>query len=317
MVKRASIIVLFFLLSFFFFQIYLSTGEGDETVFQIERGEGFLQIAENLKEKGLVGSSYAFSAYIILTGKRGELKAGSYLLSPQMSVSRIAEKIVKGKTHQKKLTIIEGWNLNHIAEYLQEEGIGSKEEFYRLAGKPPHFEEPAKPGSMSDNGTLEGYLFPDTYYVSFHADMEEVIGMMMDNFEKRATEEWSEEVVTIASLIEKEVFLVEDKELVSGIIRRRMELGMPLQIDATITYLTGKRSTRVSIEETRINSPYNTYRYTGLPEGPIANPGLSSIEAALNPKDSEYLYYLSKPTGETVFSKTLVEHNIAKNKYLR
>jgi UPF0755 protein len=125
------------------------------------------------------------------------------------------------------------------------------------------------------------------------------------------------DIITMASLLEKEVRTEEDKKIVAGILWKRMEIGMPLQVDATIAYITGKNSTRISKEETKIDSPYNTYKYKGLPLGPICNPGFESIFASLYYEDSDYLYYLSTPEGETIFSKTLEEHNIAKGKYLK
>ena len=121
----------------------------------------------------------------------------------------------------------------------------------------------------------------------------------------------------MASLIEKEVIGKEDKEIVSGILWKRLKIGMPLQIDATIVYITGKKTTEISREETKIDSPYNTYRYLGLPPGPICNPGLESIITAVYPKISDNWYYLSSPEGETYFSKNLEEHNIKKVRYLK
>ena len=121
----------------------------------------------------------------------------------------------------------------------------------------------------------------------------------------------------MASLIEKEVKTPEDKKIVSGILWKRLENSIPLQVDATISYITGKKGDSVSIEETKIDSPYNTYKYKGLPLGPISNPGLESIIASIYPENSDYWYYLSTPEGKTIFSKTLEEHNIAKAKYLK
>ena len=150
---------------------------------------------------------------------------------------------------------------------------------------------------------------------------------MQDNFDKKITPELREEIqqqgktifeiVTMASLIEKEVREKEEKEIVSGILWKRLENKIPLQVDATITYITGKKTTKISKEETQIDSPYNTYKYLGLPPGPICNPGIDSIEAAIYPKSSEYWYYLSTAEGKVIFSKTLEEHNLAKAKYLK
>ena len=151
--------------------------------------------------------------------------------------------------------------------------------------------------------------------------------MMRANFEKKLTpdlrakiEEQGKtifEIITMASIIEKEVITLEDKKLVSGILWKRIGIGMPLQSCATISYITGKKTTKVSVEETQIDSPYNTYKYAGLPIGPICNPGMDSIIAAIEPEQSPYWYHLSTLEGETIFSRTFEEHNIAKAKYLK
>jgi len=181
---------------------------------------------------------------------------------------------------------------------------------------------------------LEGFLFPDTYYFSFGFSGAEVVKKMKDNFDKKVNQEIREEIkrqgktlfeiITMASMIEKEVRTLEDKKLVSGLLWKRLKTNMPLQVDATIAYiLTKEGKGEWTFEEMRreiakardIDSPYNTYKYRGLPVGPISNPGLESILAAVYPEDSEYWYYLSTPEGETIFSKTLDEHNRARAKY--
>ena len=174
---------------------------------------------------------------------------------------------------------------------------------------------------------LEGYLFPDTYEIYVHATTTGIVTAMLSNLEKKLSPEIRAEiaaqgktifeVLVTASLIEKEVHGKEDKETVAGIIEKRLSAGIPLQLDATVVYLTRKRSTAVSLEELRIDSAYNTYQNTGLPIAPIANPGLESILAVLSPKENPYWYYLSTPDGTTLFSATFQEHSIKKAKYLR
>ena len=174
---------------------------------------------------------------------------------------------------------------------------------------------------------LEGYLFPDTYEIAKGESIDNIVRRMLSNFDSKFKQEMRDEVqgqgraiseiITMASLIEKEVKTLEDKKIVSGILWKRLGVSMPLQVDATIVYLTGKKTTKVSIEETQIDSPYNTYRNKGLPLGPIANPGLDSILASIYPEENEYWYYLSTPDGKTIFSKTLKEHNSAKARYLK
>ncbi len=342
MLKKAFILIMVMAIGtivLFIREIQVSyVGIEKSIIFRVEEGDGLLEISNNLEKEGVVKNSHIFALYMFVSGKRTGIKAGTYLFSEPKSVLQVADKLFYGNVYYKRVTVIEGWNLNDIAVYLEREGLGTKEEFYKLAGRPPFFEGgevfQGHPGNLDnsfefllskpEDVTLEGFLFPDTYHIPFDAGMEEAIKVILNNFKRKFPFDLIEEsdmsffeILTLASLIEKEVIIPEDKAIVSGIIRERMRIEMPVQIDATVVYLTGKRTTRVSVAETRIDSLYNTYVYKGLPKGPISNPGLSSIEAAINPQTSDYLYYLSKPTGETVFSRTLEEHNIAKNKYLK
>lgn len=175
--------------------------------------------------------------------------------------------------------------------------------------------------------SLEGFLFPDTYRFDKNASSREIIQKILANFDKKLNPELREEIknqkksvyeiITAASLIEEEGKSKEDREIISGVLWKRLEVGMPLQVDATINYITGKNIFKISIEETKIKSPYNTYLNKGLPKGPISNPGLESIKTAIYPKKTDYWYYLSTLDGKTIFSKNLEEHNIAKAKYLK
>ncbi len=331
MIKKIFILVALTIILLVFFAVIevFFTRSNTEVIFTINRGDRLPEIAKNLKQEGVINSPYAFSLYIISSNNRKNLQAGSYLFYPGINIPEIAEKIVSGDVQTKRLTFIEGWDLNDIAQYLENEGIGTKEEFYNLAGKPPYIENgEVNLGYSSsididyiENGTLEGFLFPDTYHFPIDVNMKDVILAMLSNFQEKVLPIIDNEdvfkIITKASMIEKEVYLEEDKKLISGIIDKRINMGMPLQIDATVIYLTQKRTTTVTTEEKKIDFPYNTYLYLGLPKGPISNPSMLSIKATIESQDSDYLYYLSKPTGETVFSRTLEEHNIAKNKYLR
>ena len=309
-------IFVLFIFGFFFWQgIYLpKTPFGEEKLFLVEKGQSLFQIAENLEKEGLVKNKFFFDLYVFIKGTQRKLQAGEYFLSPSESITKIAQKLISGDIAKMVVTIPEGWTQKQI-----EERIGLK-----LPGE-----------------NLEGFLFPDTYYLPVDVTPEKVVEIMTTNFDKKMAPFKEEiegqgktifEIVIMASLLEKEVKTFEDKELVSGILWKRLENGMPLQVDATITYikkttnLEGPRSfsekgeaygSRISIEETKINSLFNTYKYLGLPPGPICNPGIDSIKAAIYPKNSDYWYYLSTPEGKTIFSKTLEEHNIVKEKYLR
>ncbi len=296
------LIFLIFLTGFSFWQgifvprISFST---QKNIFSVEKGQSLFQIAKNLEEEGLIKNRFFFDAYVSLKGAQRGLKAGKYEINPSESCAKIAEKIISGDTAKMIVTIPEGFRVKQIEERLN----------LKLPGE-----------------NLEGFLFPDTYQFPIGVNGEEVVAKMKENFDKKLVADLREEIekqgktifeiVTMASLIEKEVIGKEDKEIVSGILWKRLKIGMPLQVDATIAYITGKKTTEISREETKIDSPYNTYRYLGLPPGPICNPGLESIITAVYPKISDNWYYLSSSEGETYFSKNLEEHNIKKVKYL-
>jgi len=299
-----TLIVAVILLSVFFVYqgIYYPIEPGsDETVmFLVKKGEGAKEISINLKKQGLIRYSSLFRIYALIEDKAEELKAGEYQLSFSMNVPEIVNKLASGDRIKKIITIIEGWTIKDIANYLEVEELDSD---------------------------LEGYLFPDTYEISPEDGIEEIIEKMLANFDKKLTLELREEItsqgktiheiVIMASLVEKEVMIFEDKKIVSGILWKRIESNMPLQVDATITYITGRKSTEILKEELEIDSPYNTYKYKGLPFGPICNPGMESILAAIYPETSEYWFYLSTPEGETIFSKTLKEHSETRLKHLK
>jgi len=303
----------------------------EENYFLINKGEGTEEISTSLEKSGLIKNRRFFQYYVFLTNRNKSLQAGEYLLSPSMDVAQIVKKICSGEVVERKITIIEGWDIRNIANYLEEEEFFSVEDFiFTVGSSKKHSYFFNKFDVLKDKPEdfgLEGYLFPDTYYLDRSADPEDVAEMMINNLDQKVSLEIKEEIeiqeksifdiITMASLLEKEVRTEEDKKIVAGILWKRMEIGMPLQVDATIAYITGKNSTRISREETKIDSPYNTYKYKGLPLGPICNPGFESIFASLYYEDSDYLYYLSTPEGETIFSKTLEEHNIAKGKYLK
>ncbi|RLJ10050.1 MAG: endolytic transglycosylase MltG, partial [Candidatus Aenigmatarchaeota archaeon] len=298
------------------------TGSQNE-FFSIEKGEGLLEIAENLESQGIIKNKIFFIIYVALKNQARSLQAGKYLLSSEMSIKQIAEKFISGDTIKIKITIPEGFRLKQIDTLLAQNAIQSelallsvdkfKNKFNFLKDAP-------------NNAGLEGFLFPDTYYFSTQESSEHIAEIFLRNFDKKLTPELRKEIknqnktifeiITMASLLEKEVKTYKDKQIVAGILWKRAENNIPLQVDATITYLTGKKTTKISKQETQIDSPYNTYKYKGLPIGPICNPGLDSIKAAIYPKDSEYWYYLSTETQGTIFSKTLEQHNKAKARYL-
>jgi len=345
MKKIFSITILFlFLISFFIWQgIYLPKNprQTENELFLVEEGQNLFQIGENLEREGLIKNRFLFNFYVFIRSAQRRLQAGEYLLSPKMSILEIGEKIVSGEVVKEEITIIEGWNLRDIGWYFENKGMFQAEELFELVGFPLIDYSITKDlpfpndfssefdflGDKPKNVSLEGYLFPDTYQIERGESIEKIVGKTLENFDKKLTPDLRKEIedqektifeiISMASLLEKEVKSLEEKKLVSEILWKRLNNNIPLQVDATITYITGGKTVKISKEETRIDSPYNTYKYRGLPLGPICNPGLESILASIYPEDNKYLYYLSTPTGETIFSRTLEEHNIAKAKYLK
>ncbi|MFH1657071.1 MAG: endolytic transglycosylase MltG [bacterium] len=337
-----SLLIIGLFSGYFWQGIYLPQKvKAEAKYFKIAKGESVWQISERLEEENLIKHQVFFEFYVVCQNKARQLKAGEYLLSPEMNIPEITKALFNGNGKEKKITIIEGWNLKDLGWYFTDTGMFSTEELFEVTGSPAVIctdsENLLKPRDFSDqftllkdkpkNISLEGYLFPDTYYFSQGTSREEIVEMMLENLDHKFSTELREEVasqqksifetITMASLLEKEVKTLEDKKIVAGLLWKRLENNIPLQVDATVIYLTGKKTSNVPLTDTEIDSLYNTYQYRGLPAGPICNPGLESIVAAVYPEDSPYWYYLSTPEGKTIFSKTLAEHNIAKAKYLK
>lgn len=309
--------------------------------FSVERGQGNYQIASNLKEQGLIHSRTSFVLYALFTGRAFTLQTGDYLLSPSMSAHQIIQKLATGDIIKEEIVVKEGWDLWDIAAEFEKRGFFSREAFFEVTGYPSRdyrAEPDTAPLKDVSSGfaflkdkpphvSLEGYVFPDTYQVTRDETPESFVQRALKNFENHLTPDLLAkieaqqksvfEVVNFAALLEKEVRTLEDKKIVAGILRKRMENNMRLQADATVVYIRDGNYYKVSLEETQIESPYNTYQVYGLPLGPIANPGLESIQAALAPEESPYWFYLSAPDGTTIFSETFEEHKAAKARYLR
>jgi len=276
----------------------------------IEKGTGLAEISDKLKKEGFIKNKYAFALYARVFNKSKKIKYGKYLFNEPVSIFSLLSRFTKGEFGFKpvKVTVAEGLTIKDIADLF-------------LAVKPPSggltakiFENFDKEEFLEKTKNLEGYLFPDTYLFLPFAEMEQIIWTMTDNFKKKAGDV-GKDIVIMASLIEKEVPDSDDRKIVSGILWKRLELGMALQVDAVFPYITGEQ--KVLLDDLKIDSPYNTYLHKGLPPGPISNPGLDAIEAAKNPKESPYLYYLSGQDSKTHFAKTFSEHLRNKEKYLR
>ena len=336
-----GIVLLGFILLFIYYTLATPvSSEESKQLFVVKSGEASQTIARKLEAEGLIRSSSIFNLYGYITGDGRRIKAGEYILSQNMDTREILRTLVLGgKDSQGVVRIQEGWNLDTIAEYLAEKELADKDEFRKAvnnaAANYTYFGETPKVKS------LEGYLFPDTYFVTNDgSEIDQVISLALSNMESKLDETLRAEisrqgksiyeVLTLASIIEREVgrnlkvvteadrkLLEDERKMVASVFYNRLEIGMPLQSDATVTYITKRPDPSATLEETKIDSAYNTYKYPGLPPGPIASPSISSIRAAIYPSNTDYIYFLSKPDGTAVFSRTLDEHNTNKARYLK
>ncbi len=298
-------------------------------IFIIDQGDGVNKISEKLFQAGLIKSKFAFETSTWFWGKEDKFIAGRYNLNKGMTIRELTRYLTTTATpRERDITIIEGWNTKQIADYLEKEGIVSGTDFLNYVSK-------VNPELKSDyqfledldiNESLEGYLFPDTYRIFNKATTSEIVGKMLANFDKKLTTELREEiarqgktieeVITLASIVEKEVATGEDQKIVAGIFEKRLRDNYPLQSDASVNYITGKGLVQPTREDTQIDNPHNTYKYVGLPPGPICNPGISSIMAVIYPNQTPYYYFLTTPDGQVIYSKTYSEHLANKGKYL-
>ncbi len=317
--------------------------KGEDITFVVSDGEGAKIIALNLLEQNLIKSKFWFEIYIWRKDLATSLQAGEYILNPNMSIKEISENIVAGRalSKEKEIKIIEGWTSREISQYFEREGMFQSEELLELVGFPKidyrYNKEMSSPKNyaeqfsfLKDKPTyygLEGYLFPDTYRIFVDSTLEEIVLKMLSNLDQKLTQEMREdiskqgktiyEIITMASLIEKEVRTEKDMKIVSGLFWNRIKNRQGLESCATLAYILGVNKPQYTLEDTKIDSPYNTYLVRGLPPGPISNPGLQAIKAAIYPKYTDYNYFLSRPDGETVFSKNYDEHLRNKAKYLQ
>lgn len=297
-------------------------------IVDIPRGSSTLDIAKILHSDGLIKNEWFFILRVKALNSEGKMQAGKYLLNTSMTTDEIIKKIVLGKAQldSVKFTIPEGFTVKDIANRLSDIGLVNKEKFLAEAQNGTFNYDFLKDVPQNRPDRLEGYLFPDTYQVSLGASEDDIIKLMLSRFEevyKSTIKEnaknlgmTSDQIITIASMIEKEAMVDSDRKLIAGVIYNRLKKNMKLQIDATVEYALGKHKDKLSYKDLEINSPYNTYLYYGLPEGPISNPGLKSIEAALNPAKHDYYYYVAKNDGTHVFSKTYAEHIKVQNAIL-
>ncbi|MEA4849026.1 MAG: endolytic transglycosylase MltG [Clostridiaceae bacterium] len=290
----------------------------------IPKGSTVRSISKILKKENVIKDSFVFELYCKISKNAGKIKAGKYSISNSMEVPEIVEVLVSGKAliDTVKFTIPEGYNLAQIVEKLSSLGVVSQESIqaalepegygYDFIGRIPDREK-----------KLEGYLFPDTYEIYKDTTAEAIIDKMLYRFDEIFTEEYRtraeelnmtiDQVITLASIIEREAKLDSERKIISGVFHNRLEKNMLLQSCATVQYLLKEQKEELTYEDLEIESPYNTYKHAGLPPGPIASPGVKAIEAALYPEKTDMLYFFAKEDGSHVFSRTYSEHINAQN----
>ncbi len=316
----------------------------DAAAFTVAVGEKTDVIIAHLKQRGVIRSTALFKLALSKSGLATKLQPGTYDLRGAADFDALIKKLASGgvAANEQVLLVKEGWDLRDINDALARLDVSGRD-LYRVTGVPatdarafnsdkaplakdfsadfPYLKD--KPKYVS----LEGFLFPDTYRLFKDATAEEVVRKMLENFDRKLTPELRVriasqkrtvyEVVTMASVVEREVQTDEDRRKVADIFWRRIDRGMPLQADSTVNYVTGKGMASVSYDDTKNVSPYNTYKYRGLPLGPICNPGLSAIDAAVNPEPNDAWYFLTDKDGKVYYARTLDEHNRNKARYMR
>jgi UPF0755 protein len=294
------------------YAIYAPAGPHTEMFLEIPAGTGSAQIAAQLKAHGLIWSRYAFEAMRLVKG--GTLKAGEYRFDHPARVSEVYKRLERGDVYTRAVTIPEGANMFDIAQRMEAAQLGSKEAFLEAAKRNVALISDLDPGAQS----VEGYLFPDTYHFQRQATPDQMITAMVKRFRLAAasidlTQDYHN-VVTMASLVERETPIGSERPVVASVFSNRIAKGMPLMTDPSVIYadlLEGRYRGTIYHSDLDGDSPYNTYKHTGLPPGPICNPGIASLKAAMEPAQTQYLYFVAAstdPSGHSRFATTLEEH---------
>ncbi|MCE5322481.1 endolytic transglycosylase MltG [bacterium] len=311
------------------------SGDASSVRVVVLKGYTARDIGKSLDEQGLIRSPFVFVLACKAGGATEKLKPGVYELSRAMSMPQMIDHLVNGRTLESWVTIPEGFTTRQIADLLQSKQLTAGDAFLGLAftagSEFPEY-------SFIYGSSLEGYLFPDTYLIARGTDAQGIARKMLDAFGRKVIEPNRAEIeqtisdrfglgkqsfakglnklLILASMIEREAKVPGDRPLISAVLWNRLSKGMRLEVDATVTYMPGESTDnkdKIYYGDLHKDSPYNTYTHAGLPAGPICNPGLASIKAAMHPADVDYLYYVARPDGSHHFSRTFQEHIAAKN----
>ena len=291
-----------------------------EKVFTIKPGQSLKVIAGNLEKESIISNKTYFILFTKLKKVDKKLQAGEYILSASKSPEQILEILIKGKVKLYRITLPEGLNIREIADLVEKAKLCTKKHFVDLCHDSAFIIS-----SGIKSTSLEGYLFPDTYFFPKHASCEDIISTMVAHFKNIFTEKWQarakklgfsiHDIVTLASIIEKETGDASERPLISSVFHNRLKKNMRLESDPTVIYGIKNFDGNIKRKHLKTVTPYNTYQIRGLPAGPIANPGALSLQAALYPAQTDFLFFVSKKDTTHKFSKTIQEHNQAVKKY--
>lgn len=329
LIKKLCIFFTILMLVFLFISLFLSyqfftplKQVEENREFVVEKGVSASYVADKLHRERIIRNACYFKLLASLTHTATEIKVGSYKIGPHLSIYQILQKMVRGEIVLKRITIPEGVTIVQISEILEREDLVSKQNFLKAV---ENYRVNIGEGINLEEGKLEGFLYPDTYDFAPGTPEIRIIEEMIEHFQEIVLPEYKKakgkqgltlyQIIILASMIEKEAKLPEELPLISAVYHNRLRLGMLLECDATIQYILGKPKELLSYDDLKIESPYNTYIHEGLPLGPIGNPGLASIKAALYPEDVDYLYFVVKGDGSHYFSSSYQEHLKAVEKY--
>lgn len=291
-----------------------------EQLVDVQSGQGFKTLSTLLYQKGVILYPVKFRLFARIKGYDKRIKAGEYMLSSTMTPEKILETMVDGKVYLHRLTIPEGYNLRQIAQAVENAGFASETDFLKAADDPDFVY-----AKGIDAQTFEGYLYPDTYYFPKDFTPENIISAMVKRFWSVFKPEWKErtkaigltihQVITLASIIEKETAVADERPIISSVFHNRLKRNMRLESDPTVIYGMGDYNGNITRKDLERPTPYNTYTRKGLPPGPISNTGAKAIEAALYPADGKFLYFVSRNNGTHHFSTNFKDHSRAVRKY--
>ena len=293
--------------------------EGEEKAVTIQQGTAVAEILRKLEREGIIADAKLARSYLVYFMGDPTIQAGEYVFEGPLTTAQVLRKLVRGDVVSHSVTLVEGLTLEETAEQLSREGFGRREVFLDVMRSPELISD-----FDPDAPDLEGYLFPETYSFASGTSERQIVSTMVKTFRDRFESEVRpllaegppgrtvRQVVTLASIVEKEAQVESERPVIAAVYQNRVDRGIGLHADPTVIYAlkrVGRWNGNIRRDDLRIDSPYNTYRYAGLPPGPIASPGLASLRAAAAPSDVPYLYFVSRNDGSHVFAETLAEHN--------